>query len=213
MVQALVRGLERHGGSVRCGVRVRRLCLDGDRVCGVELSNGELLRADHVVSNVDAWGTAALLPDSAALQWRQQLESTPACGSFLHLHLGFDASGLAPLPLHQVWVGDWQRPIDAEQNTAVVSIPSVLDASMAPEGHHVLHAYTPASEPWSEWAELKRGTPTYRQHKKDRCQLFWSVLERKIPDLRERCQVVMDCLLYTSPSPRDVEESRMPSSA
>ena len=25
--------------------------------------------------------------------------------------------------------------------------------------------------------------------------------------------VLMDCLLYTSPSPRDVEESRMPSSA
>ena len=25
--------------------------------------------------------------------------------------------------------------------------------------------------------------------------------------------LIMDCLLYTSPSPRDVEESRMPSSA
>ena len=30
---------------------------------------------------------------------------------------------------------------------------------------------------------------------------------------RERDQVVFPCLLYTSPSPRDVEESRMPSSA
>ena len=29
------------------------------------------------------------------------------------------------------------------------------------------------------------------------------------PDVME----AMDCLLYTSPSPRDVEESRMPSSA
>ena len=192
VVQALVRGIERYGGSVRCGQRVRRLCLDGDRVCGVELSNGERWRAQHVVSNVDAWGTAALLPEGAARKWSQQLQTTPACGSFLHLHLGFDASGLDPLPLHQVWVGDWQQPIDAEQNTAVISIPSVLDPSMAPEGHHVLHAYTPASEPWSAWAELHRGTPAYQQHKQNRCQLFWSVLERKIPDLRQRCEVVME---------------------
>ena len=27
------------------------------------------------------------------------------------------------------------------------------------------------------------------------------------------CGILMGCLLYTSPSPRDVEESRMPSSA
>ena len=28
-----------------------------------------------------------------------------------------------------------------------------------------------------------------------------------------KAQHLLDCLLYTSPSPRDVEESRMPSSA
>ena len=31
--------------------------------------------------------------------------------------------------------------------------------------------------------------------------------------MRERGQLANACLLYTSPSPRDVEESRMPSSA
>ena len=31
--------------------------------------------------------------------------------------------------------------------------------------------------------------------------------------LSEALHVSIDCLLYTSPSPRDVEESRMPSSA
>ena len=33
-------------------------------------------------------------------------------------------------------------------------------------------------------------------------------VERRVDDA-----IVKDCLLYTSPSPRDVEESRMPSSA
>ena len=44
-------------------------------------------------------------------------------------------------------------------------------------------------------------------------------LFRSLPDLERRDTIVMagptpeGCLLYTSPSPRDVEESRMPSSA
>ena len=32
-----------------------------------------------------------------------------------------------------------------------------------------------------------------------------------LPD--DEIEIINDCLLYTSPSPRDVEESRMPSSA
>lgn len=192
VVEALLQGLQRFGGSLRCGARVRQVLMDGDRACGVELSNGERIRAAHVVSNADAWGTARLLPAGVARRWQQKLDSTPACGSFLHLHLGFDASGLDPLPLHQVWVGDWERSIDADQNTAVISIPSVLDPGMAPPGHHVLHAYTPASEPWDRWADLDPGSADYTQLKHERCQVFWSLLERKIPDLRERCQVVME---------------------
>lgn len=192
VVDALVAGLERHGGELRCGVEVRQLRLDGDRVCGVELSNGDCIAADSVVSNADAWGTARLLPPDAATTWCNTLKATPACGSFLHLHLGFDASGLPPLPLHQVWVGDWERSINAEQNTAVFSIPSVLDPGMAPPGHHVLHAYTPACEPWERWDGLERGSAEYRRTKSQRCALFWRVLEQRVPDLRERCQVVME---------------------
>ena len=35
----------------------------------------------------------------------------------------------------------------------------------------------------------------------------------RVEDLREMCSDDSPCLLYTYPSPRDVEESRMPSSA
>ena len=40
---------------------------------------------------------------------------------------------------------------------------------------------------------------------------FYETVER--PQLIEVTALDRDCLLYTSPSPRDVEESRMPSSA
>ena len=132
-VGALGRGREGHGGSLGLGARVRQGLRDGDRAIGVELSNGETLYADVVVSNADAWGTAALLPETAAKTWSQERLSTPGCHSFLHLHLGFDASGLEDLPIHTVWVGDWDRGIDAERNAVVVSIPPVLAPSMAPQ--------------------------------------------------------------------------------
>jgi phytoene dehydrogenase-like protein len=192
VVEALVRGLQSHGGELRLGARVARVLLDGDRAIGVELENGEQIHADDVVSNADAWTTAALLPESSASSWRQKRQSTPACQSFLHLHLGFDASGLEDLPIHTVWVGDWQRGVDAQGNAVVVSIPSVLDPAMAPQGQHVLHAYTPANEPWDPWAGLQRGTPAYNHQRQQSCELFWRVLEQRIPDLRSRCRVVME---------------------
>lgn len=37
------------------------------------------------------------------------------------------------------------------QNVVLVSIPSVMDADLAPPGKHTLHAYLPATEPWSLW--------------------------------------------------------------
>ena len=63
---------------------------------------------------------------------------------------------------------------------------------MAPSGQHVLHGYTPANEPWQLWRDLKRGTKAYNALKRDRCQVFWRVLEQQIPDIRDRCQVVME---------------------
>ena len=192
VVEALVRGLKRHGGSLRTATRVETIEIEDSRGVGVHLANGELIRAEHIVSNADIWGTLALLPPEIAAGWQRQRQQTPACHGFLHLHLGFDASGLDDLPIHTVWVDDWQRGIAAERNAVVLSIPSVLDPSMAPEGQHVLHGYTPASEPWSLWADLKRGSDAYKALKSERCGVFWRVLERRIPDIRDRCQVVME---------------------
>ena len=74
------------------------------------------------------------------------------CQSFMHLHLGIDAANLPDaekLEMHHVWVGNWDKGVDAEQNLVLISIPSIKDPSMAPEGKHVIHAYTPGNEPLS----------------------------------------------------------------
>jgi phytoene dehydrogenase-like protein len=69
--------------------------------------------------------------------------------------------GVDALQIHHVWVGDWQRGIGAERNMLVFSMPSRLDPQLAPEGHQVLHAYSPANEPWELWRDLEPGSAAY----------------------------------------------------
>ena len=58
-------------------------------------------------------------------------------------------------------VESWSLPIDAPQNMFVVSIPTVLDPSLAPEGKHLVHIYTAGNEPYRLWQDVKRGSPEY----------------------------------------------------
>jgi phytoene dehydrogenase-like protein len=190
---ALVRGIERHGGSVRTNAPVERILVEGGRAVGVRLApgaGGHILRASRgVISSTSPWDTLQLLEGVALPQrWRQRQGSTPACASFLHWHLALrdDDAALADLPVHTVWVGDWERGIGAERNMVVLSMPSRLDPSLAPAGHQVLHGYTPANEPWDLWQHLERGTPTYEALKRERCGLFHQVFDQLQGDWRQR---------------------------
>jgi len=188
VVAALVRALERHGGRLRCGTPVAEILVEGGRATGVRLSDGERVGARRgVIANASPWDLLNLLPqDSVPERWRQRQAATPACASFLHWHLGLRGGDLARLPIHHVWVGDWERGIGAERNVVVLSMPSVLDPSLAPPGHQVLHGYTPANEPWDLWRHLERGTPAYAHRKAERCAVFHRVFEGLVPDWRER---------------------------
>merc|ERR1712032_141417 len=104
-----------------------------------------------VVSNASAWDTEKLLPAEvrSSFDWEKDRADFDYCPSFMHLHAGIDASKLPKVPeLHHIWVGDWSKGITSPQNCVLVSIPSVIDPSLAPSGKHVIHAYTPGNEPY-----------------------------------------------------------------
>lgn len=61
-------------------------------------------------------------------------------------------TGLSPdLELHHIVVNSWEPAVDSEQNVVLISIASVKDPKLAPEGKHTLHAYLPATEPFAIW--------------------------------------------------------------
>lgn len=196
LVEALVRGVTKRGGRVLTNRHVKSLVMDGNRVAGVETTRGDIFRArKYVVSNLSAWDTHKLYPPGLSSEtndkWLKTLSVTPECKSFMHLHLGFDATGLDPLELHYIHVDDWTVGVDAPSNVVLISIPSVVDPSLAPAGKHVLHAYTPGSEPFDEWIGLERGTEEYEAKKKQRAEILWKAVENVIPDIRKRIEVEM----------------------
>ncbi|MBC1266994.1 NAD(P)/FAD-dependent oxidoreductase [Trichormus variabilis FSR] len=192
LVNALVEGFKKHGGELLLHTHVEQVLVEGNKAAGVRLGDGQEIRARRaVVSNASVWDTLKLLPEGAVSQkFRSQRQATPECDSFMHLHLGINAQGLPPdLACHYIVVNDWELEITAPQNVILVSIPSILDPSLAPQGKHVIHVYTPGNEPYTLWQGMDRRSQEYEQQKRSRAEVMWQAVERIIPDIRSRCEI------------------------
>ena len=148
IAEKLVAGLESHGGAIRYKARVTEVLIENGQAVGVKLADGETIQARRVVSNATRWDTfagegsvrqplvdAAHTP-KAERTWRRRYKPSP---SFLSLHLGVEAS-LIPegFHCHHLLLEDWAAMED-EQGVIFVSIPTLLDPSLAPEGRHIVH--------------------------------------------------------------------------
>lgn len=185
LVEALVRGLRRWGGELRLGTHVQKIWTEQGRARGVILQSGERLEATTVISNATIWDTYSQLldPDALPTTQRKSALATPAVDSFMHLHLGIRAEGLDDLTIHHVVVHSTESDITTPGNTCMVSIPTVLDPSLAPPGHHAIHAYT--LEPWEGWQRDE----TYEAKKQEKAEPLFRALEKIIPDVRQRTEV------------------------
>ena len=76
--------------------------------------------------------------------------------------------------------------VEAPRNVVLVSMPSLVDPSLAPTGKHVIHAYTPATEPYENWANLDRKSDEYKAKKAEAAAFLWDAVEKYIPDARLR---------------------------
>ncbi|BAY20721.1 amine oxidase [Calothrix sp. NIES-2100] len=194
LVDALVQGLERQGGKLILGAHVEQVMVEGGRAVGVRLRDRSEIRAQKaVVSGTSVWDTLKLLPEKAVPQkYRNQRQATPECDSFMHLHLGIDAQGLpSNLACHHIVVNDWEVGVTAPQNVVLISIPSIIEPSLAPSGKHTIHVYTPGNEPYALWLGMDRKSPEYGEQKRLRAEVMWQALERIIPDIRSRCEVTL----------------------
>lgn len=197
IVDALVRGVEKNGGSVFTNSHVNKIIVEEGEAVGVKLRKGDrVVKANKaVVSNLSVWdlfGNGILDKGAVDDSIIKEKMATPLGKSFMHLHIGFEMSreDLEKLEAHYMCINDWSRGVEAEDNAVLLSIPSVHDDSLAPDGYGVLHIYTPATEDFSCWEGLDRKSSEYKELKEERSQYLWTVLEKIIPDIRQRSKIV-----------------------
>ncbi|KAH8068749.1 all-trans-retinol 13,14-reductase [Aureococcus anophagefferens] len=130
--------------------------------------------------NADIWNTVKLLPARVAPAWRAATERDVApTPSFVHLWVGFDGADIpADLDVHHTvfnegFLGDDAAAIDARENMYIISIPSLFDAALAPEGKHVAHCYAAAHEPFEAWEHLDRTSQEYKAKKEAAAEPLW----------------------------------------
>ena len=111
-------------------------------------------------------------------KWQQRYQQSP---SFLSLHLGVK-SEILPLgtECHHILLEEWERMED-EQGTIFVSIPTLLDPSLAPSDHHIIHTFTPSY--MQEWQGLS--SQEYRDKKEQAASRLIERLDKIFPGLIE----------------------------
>ena len=164
IAQKLAEGLIKAGGEIKYKTRVTNILVENGKAVGVKTAQGKEYRAKKVVSNATRWDTFGKLIPSANTpkkeqKWQQRYKKSP---SFLSLHLGVNAKVLPEgTECHHIILENWDK-LEDSQGTIFVSIPTLLEPSLAPEGHHIIHSFTPS---WiEEWQGL---TPHEYQAKKE----------------------------------------------
>ncbi|MDP5337700.1 MAG: carotene isomerase [Nodularia sp. (in: cyanobacteria)] len=173
IAQKLVEGLENAGGKIEYQARVTKIIIEQGKAVGVQLANGKVYLGKRIVSNATRWDTFTKLlpvetiPDNES-KWQQNYQKSP---SFLSLHIGVAAAVLPNgTECHHIILEDWQQ-ITAAAGTLFVSIPTLLDPDLAPEGYHIIHAFTPH---WiDDWQGL---SPSQYEAQKEAAA--WQIIDR-----------------------------------
>ncbi|MCO5548472.1 hypothetical protein L7F22_001930 [Adiantum nelumboides] len=183
--QQLADGLIELGGEILYKANVKKILTKDGKAVGVKLASGREIFAKVVVSNATRWDTFEKLLDSDQLPKEEQnfQKCYQKAPSFLSIHMGIKAEALpADTDCHHLVLEDDWKNLEAPYGTIFLSIPTVLDPSLAPEGHHILHIFTTA---WmDDWEGL---SPTeYTAKKNGVADVIIARLEKTLfPGLRD----------------------------
>jgi phytoene dehydrogenase-like protein len=165
------------GVVIRTGVPVERILVEDDRVTGVALISGEVVSAPCVVSNADPKTTFLTLLGAEHLDtgFVRRLTHLRARGLAAKLHLALEClprfTGVPEAALRgRLLVAPSLEYVEhafnhakyAELPTAPIleiTIPSVVDASLAPKGKHVISAivqYVPYELAGCGWDQVRK---------------------------------------------------------
>jgi phytoene desaturase len=151
LANALVTGLERHGGELVLDTAVERIHVEDGKVAGVELAGGHSVAAAAVVSNADATSTFEELigPEHLPQDYVAHLRSLTPSLSAVTAYLATDLDLAEGEIVHEAFAYDswdygevYQRILAGVPAEIAVTVPTTIDRSLAPPGEHVVTLMT-----------------------------------------------------------------------
>ena len=189
IAEKLVSGIEKLGSKIRYKANVTEIILDNDEAVGVKLSNGEEIYSRIIVSNSTRWDTFGLKNNKGLVKsknvpkseykWGETYKASP---SFVSLHLGVEKSLISNnFNCHHIIVENWDE-LENEKGVIFISIPTLLDPTLAPKDKHIIHAFTPSSI--DEWEGLSR--TEYLQKKDKYFSFIIEKISKILPNLNQK---------------------------
>lgn len=153
LVTGLVGLIEGQGGEVRCSAEVRRIVVEGGRARGVELTNGERLEADVVVSNADAaWTYRHLIEPQHRPSWPNvRIEHSRFSMGLFVWYFGTKRT-YPDVAHHTILLGPryrgllddiFDRKVLAADFSLYLHRPTATDPSLAPPGCETFYVLSP----------------------------------------------------------------------
>jgi phytoene dehydrogenase-like protein len=178
LAQVLATAAEQSGVLIRTKAKVAQVLVDGGIAKGVALETGEQIHAHAVVGAIDPRHLCLNLVDPAALAptFRQRMQQLRGRGVTAKVNLSLSAApafaalenDVVPLRGRVLIAPDIdyvERAFDAakygrlsEHPWLELSVPTMYDPSLAPEGQHVMSAYVhyaPRTLREGDWSELR----------------------------------------------------------
>lgn len=169
IVEGLANLIRRQGNALRFGAEVRAITLDGKRVSGVRLANGEEIAADIVVSNADAaWTYRNLLPAEMRRRWTdRRIERARYSMSLFVWYFGTKRT-YPEVGHHTILLGPryrellsdiFDRKVLAPDFSLYLHRPTATDPSLAPAGCDAFYVLSPVPhlESGIDWTEAAEG--------------------------------------------------------
>jgi len=171
LVKLLEQTIIARGGEIALKCPAKRILIEDGKACGVLLENGEEIRGNAIISNIDALTTffqmvgEQYLPADFVLQLKK-LQTTPSSFS---VFLGVKNGSTIPKDISAANIiifpeGDfnshYEAILEGKLNNApyCLAIPTLIDSSLAPPGHHIITLHTAIPyrpEGITDWKEKK----------------------------------------------------------
>ncbi|TXG58096.1 hypothetical protein EZV62_015925 [Acer yangbiense] len=157
IAKSLAKGLVDQGSEILYKANVTSIILEHGKAVGVRLSDGRQFFAKTIISNATRWDTFGKLLKGEKLPKEEEnfQKAYVKAPSFLSIHMGVKAEVLPPdTDCHHFILEDGWTRLEKPYGSIFLSIPTLLDSSLAPEGHHILHIFTKSSI--EDWEGLPR---------------------------------------------------------